>query len=131
MIQRCTNPRAAHYRNYGARGIRICDEWRDFKVFYRWATKNGWAKGLELDRKDNNGNYEPDNCRWVTSAVNNLNKRTNRIIVFNGETKTLKEWSLITGIHPKTITGRLDLLQWSISDALTHKPSSRRLCLRS
>lgn len=119
MVQRCCNPKAASYRNYGGRGIRICSAWREFKEFYQWAIVNGWAEGLELDRVDNNGNYEPSNCRWVTPAENNLNKRTNRLITFNGQTKTLKEWGQSTGLHPKTITGRLDLLRWSVADALT------------
>jgi len=122
MVQRCTNPKAAHYRNYGARGISICTEWRDFKTFHAWAIANGWAEGLEIDRRDNNGNYEPSNCRWVTHAENNLNKRTNRLVTYAGQTKTLKEWSDLTGLRYKTIQGRLDILKWDTEKALTTPP---------
>lgn len=130
MVQRCTNQRNAHFHNYGARGIGINPEWRKFKCFYVWAISNGWEQGLELDRVDNNGNYEPSNCRWVTPAVNNLNKRTNRLITHDGETKTLTEWSRSTGLSVKAIQGRLDSLHWDIARALT-TPSSRSQCLLS
>lgn len=122
MIQRSTNPKAAHYHNYGARGIQVCAEWRDFKKFHQWAITSGWAEGLELDRKDNNGNYEPDNCRWVTHSVNNLNKRNNRLLTFNEQTKTLTEWSHLTGLQPKTIQGRIDAMGWDVGKALTTPP---------
>lgn len=122
MIQRCTNPKSYHYRNYGARGIMICSEWRNFKNFHKWAIENGWAEGLEIDRINNDGNYEPSNCRWVTPAVNNLNKRTNRLLTFDGQTKTLKEWSDLTGLRYKTIQGRIDIMKWSVEKALTTPP---------
>lgn len=123
MVQRCVNSKSAHFHNYGGRGIAICSEWRDFKAFYAWAIVNGWAEGLELDRVNNNGNYEPCNCRWVTPAQNNLNKRTNRNLTYQGQTKTLKEWSLLTGLRVKTIQGRLDSLGWDMEKTLTTPPS--------
>ncbi len=122
MIQRCYNPKTKAYKNYGARGVTVCGQWREFKVFYAWAISSGWKKGLELDRRNNNGNYEPSNCRWVTHSENNLNKRTNRLITFNGQTKTIKEWSDLTGLRYKTVQGRLDIMKWDIERVLTTPP---------
>lgn len=77
MKQRCGNKNNKDFRHYGGRGIAICNEWHnDFKMFYDWAISNGWQKGLTIDRVDNNGNYEPNNCRWVTMKEQNRNQRS-------------------------------------------------------
>jgi len=76
MKDRCYNRKCDDYPNYGARGIQVCEEWRtDYFAFQEWSLKNGWAKGLTLDRIDNDKNYEPGNCRWTTRKVQNQNKR--------------------------------------------------------
>ena len=76
MIQRITNENHKFYKNYGGRGIIICEEWdQSAKVFIEWALSNGWKKGLHFDREDNDGNYEPGNCRFVTRYESNLNRR--------------------------------------------------------
>jgi len=76
MKKRCYKPNTTGYQHYGDRGIRVCIRWKgSFKSFYNWAMANGWQEGLEIDRKDNDGNYHPDNCRFVTRAVNNNNRR--------------------------------------------------------
>lgn len=75
MKQRCFNKNKDHYDRYGGRGITICNEWRDsFKAFYEWCMENGYEKGLTLDRENNDGNYCPENCRWVTHLVNIRNR---------------------------------------------------------
>lgn len=75
---RCHNPNVSCFHRYGGRGITICKEWdNDFKVFYDFAINNGWKKGLNIDRKDNDGNYTPSNCRFVTSTINNRNTSSN------------------------------------------------------
>jgi hypothetical protein len=83
----------ANYRHYGARGVRVCDEWQSFINFRDWATSHGYDDSLQLDRIDPNGNYEPNNCRWVTTLVNASNKRNTRFLTAFGETKPLAEWT--------------------------------------
>jgi hypothetical protein len=70
MLYRCYNPKNREYTYYGARGIKVCDAWLDFRNFEPWAIQNGWQKGLTIDRTDNDGNYEPSNCRFITRAEN-------------------------------------------------------------
>lgn len=95
MKQRCYNPKNCNYQRYGARGIGVCDEWNaSFHAFEAWAYANGYKKGLSLDRyPDNNGNYEPSNCRWTTQKEQCRNKRTSVVLTAFGETKTAIEWS--------------------------------------
>lgn len=75
MNRRCYNEKRDNYARYGGRGITVCEEWRnDFKTFYDWAINSGWAEGLWIDRRENDGNYEPSNCRWVTVGESNINR---------------------------------------------------------
>ena len=92
MKQRCQNPNCHSYKNYGGRGINICDEWLDFENFYEWALSSGYQDELQIDRINNDGNYEPSNCRWVTPKENARNKRNNRYITIDGETRCISEW---------------------------------------
>lgn len=75
MRQRCNNSKSHDYEHYGGRGIKVCDEWDDFEAFKEWAMSNGFKEGLVIDRRDNNGNYSPDNCRWVDYSTNEFNRR--------------------------------------------------------
>lgn len=119
MIQRCHNPNHHQYCSYGGRGITVCDEWRnDYSCFREWALKNGYVQGLTIDRIDNNGGYSPQNCRWATYKEQNRNKRSNRNITLNGETKCLTEWAEFFGISVFTATRRLNK-GWSAKDAFT------------
>ena len=124
MKQRCLNPKSKNYSNYGGRGIKLCKEWEKFENFYIWAIKNGYKDNLSIDRINVNGNYEPSNCRWVTSKQQQLNKRNTPHITFNHHTHTLLEWSVITGINISTLRKRIFNYGWSIEDALTIQPSS-------
>jgi hypothetical protein len=93
MIKRCTNPNCASYRNYGGRGISVCTEWRDFVRFQNWASSQGYEPGLTIDRIENDGNYEPGNCRWATSSQQRRNSRQAlHLITAFGETKCLSDW---------------------------------------
>lgn len=109
---RCYVPNSVSYKLYGARGITMCDEWKnDYNAFREWAMANGYdasAKRGEctLDRIDVNGIYEPNNCRFVSSKTQNNNKRTNILITSNGETHSLAEWARIRNIPIDTIKWR-------------------------
>lgn len=94
MKDRCYNPKSAAYSYYGGRGIAICSEWLDnFMNFYNWAMANGYKENLTIERKDVNGNYEPDNCEWIPQSEQSRNKTNCHYIEYKGEVKTLSEWS--------------------------------------
>ncbi len=117
--QRCLNPNNRSYKNYGLRGISICDEWKnDFNTFYTWSMKNGYNSKLSIDRINNNGNYEPSNCRWVDRTTQANNKRTNHFITYDNKTLTIAQWSQETGISPCAIYCRLQR-GWSPEKTLT------------
>lgn len=82
MKYRCNKNKSHLFVNYGGRGITVCDEWLDFNVFYKWAKENGWKEGLQLDRINNDGNYEPGNCQFITNAENNaIGKKRKGLII--------------------------------------------------
>lgn len=120
MKWRCNNENAASYHNYGGRGISVCKAWEQFEPFMEWALKNGYSDELSIDRIDNNGNYCPDNCRWVNAKEQANNRRTNNLITANGETLTISEWEKKSGLSRQLILWRLRH-GWSPNDA-TSKP---------
>lgn len=98
MKNRCYNPNVKSYNDYGGRGIKICEEWNGengFQNFYDWAIANGYTDELSIDRIDNDGNYEPSNCRWVTDERQARNKRNTIMIEHNGVEKSISEWAEI------------------------------------
>lgn len=108
MKARCNNKNYNEFYLYGGRGISICDEWvSDFMTFHEWAMANGYTDDLSIDRVNNNGNYEPSNCRWATNFEQANNKRNNRHITYNNAMLTLPQWSVISGINVKTLGSRL------------------------
>ena len=111
MKARCYNPNNNRYYRYGARGICICDEWLDkengYLNFKKWALNNGYSDTLTIDRINVDGNYEPANCKWSTNKEQSNNRSTNRFIEYNGQRKTIAEWSEITGIPQHRIWNRL------------------------
>ena len=108
MIQRCNNPKNYWYKNYGARGIKICDDWlNDFMNFYNWSVKNGYNEELTLDRINVNGIYKPSNCRWVTRLIQQNNTRKNKLITYKNETHTSPEWERKLNLPPRYISNRL------------------------
>lgn len=123
MKKRCYDTKFKQYKDYGGRGIAICEEWmNDFFSFYDWAITNGASKELTIDRKDNNGNYSPENCRWVDRITQANNARSNRILEYNGVSHTLAEWSRITGVSESAIRWRLDNMHVSVGQALGFVP---------
>lgn len=125
MRYRCFTPSCEAYGNYGGRGITVCAEWESYEAFRDWSLNNGFGEGLSLDRIDNDGDYCPENCRWVSMKVQQNNRRVNHCITFNGATRTIGEWATVTGIGWTTIKERLKR-GWSIGDALTKTPQKRR-----
>lgn len=105
--KRCTNPRTKSFVNYGGRGIKICDAWADYRMFKEWALAHGYRDTLTIDRINNNGNYEPGNCRWATVGEQSLNKRTTKLLSYKGETKSVQEWAASIGIGYKILWARL------------------------
>lgn len=108
MKDRCSRSTCESYQNYGGRGVFVCQEWVvSFPEFRAWALDNGWSKGLQLDRADNDGPYAPSNCRFVNHKQNNRNKRTNVRVTVAGVDKTLVEWAELNGLQPQTINNRI------------------------
>lgn len=99
MKGRCFNPNIKEYKWYGGKGISVCPEWMNFQVFYDWAMDNGYADSLTIDRIDQNGNYCPDNCRWLALSDQQSNRSNNRHLTYRGETRTVKGWSEKFGIE--------------------------------
>ena len=121
MKDRCYNINNKNYKNYGRRGIKVCEEWKnDFMSFYNWAMKNGYRDDLTIDRIDVNGNYESSNCRWVTIKQQQNNKRNNHILYYKNEKHNITEWASILRINRATIYSRLKY-GWSIEEALSKK----------
>lgn len=125
MKQRCMNSNNNRYSDYGGRGITVCKEWMDFTPFKTWAFENGYNSSLTLDRIDNNKGYSPQNCRFVTQAIQAKNKRSNHLITFDGETKTVTEWSKYVGMNESALFTRLQR-GWSIERALTQPVQARK-----
>lgn len=119
--QRCYNSKHKEYKNYGERGIVLCEEWlNDFMNFYNWAVDNGYSDTLSIDRKDVNGIYEPDNCKWSNDKEQSNNKRNNRYLTINGETKTISQWADCSEVSHQTIRGRLNR-GWEVNEKLLKK----------
>lgn len=117
MKQRCYNENHKQYKDYGQRGIKICNEWHEFINFYNWAINNDYQDNLTIDRINNNDNYEPDNCRWVNMKIQSNNRRSNHIIEYKNEKHTLKEWCDILKLNYKTIQTRINSLKWDAEKA--------------
>jgi len=117
MKDRCQNAHGRHFPGWGGRGIKVCERWHKFENFFadmgpRPSTKHS------LDRIDNDGNYEPGNCRWATWTEQASNRRNNDMVQFRGETRTLNEWSRVLGIGQGTLWHRLYTSKWSVDEAL-------------
>lgn len=114
MIGRCYNATDAAYDNYGGRGIVMCNEWKNsFCSFYDWALENGYNDSLTIDRIDVDGNYCPENCRWVDQKTQQNNRRDNVFVEYNGKRITVAQLAEITGAKPASLRRRLKT-GWSV-----------------
>jgi hypothetical protein len=126
MISRCTKPTNAKFKDYGGRGIKVCDRWMGLTGFDNFIEDMGdRLDGASIDRIDNNGDYCPENCRWATREQQERNKRTTRYLTFEGHRKPLAEWAEFCGIPRKLLQYRVDH-GWAIEKALT-QPINRNL----
>lgn len=120
MIQRCTNPKWPKWEHYGGRGISVCEHWLAFENFYADMGDPPSAKH-SIDRRDNNGNYEPGNCRWATKREQCSNQRRNHNVTFGGRTQAVIQWAREFGVNPDTLRHRLKK-GWDIGLALSTPP---------
>lgn len=118
ILVRCKPKFASRSSAYSAKGIKVCEEWKDYKTFKEWALKNGYRDDLTIDRIDVNGDYEPSNCRFATQKEQQNNRSNNHILTFNGKSRTIAQWADEVGINARAIFKRLKR-GWSVEDALT------------
>jgi hypothetical protein len=119
MISRCNEPKKNSYPRYGGRGIKVCDQWQGPNGYLNFLYDMGRKPDpkMQIDRKDNNGNYEPSNCRWATRKEQNRNSRNNHLIIFNGETQPLCVWAERFKISAKMLSWRIEN-GWPIETAI-------------
>jgi len=119
MIHRCEYKKSNRYKNYGGRGISVCEEWRNsYEEFRDWALSNGYSDDLSIDRIDVDGNYCPKNCRWVTEEVQANNTSKNHLIYWQGKRQSLAQWEKEIGFRSGTLSQRISR-GWSIEKALS------------
>lgn len=107
IINRCYRKNEPNYENWGGRGIKVCNEWKDdFMTFHNWAIDNGYREGLSIDRIDNDKGYSPDNCRWTTNKQQSNNRRSNIFLEYEGKTQTIMQWSEELGNKYGTMIAR-------------------------
>jgi hypothetical protein len=119
MKNRCLNPKNKGYQHYGSRGISVCDRWLKFENFY--IDMGEKPEGMSLDRKNNDGPYSPENCRWATPREQSNNQRSNHLITYQDKTQTLSQWAEELGISRNTLLNRLTS-RWTVEKALTTPP---------
>ena len=120
MLERCRNEKNRFFHRYGGRGIGVCKEWNDYEAFSTWAMNHGYQDGLSIDRINNDGDYKPDNCRWVTAKQQHYNTSQCRYETIDGVTKCIAEWAAEYGIRHGLVLHRL-ARGMSIVEALTKK----------
>lgn len=127
MLKRCYDENSQDYNNYGARGINVCEEWKNNPInFVNWCNNNGYKKGLSIDRINNDGNYEPSNCRWVNMKEQARNRRSSRLLPFNGKMISMAEYCEINKISYAAISKRLNELGWDEQRALSTEVRQRQ-----
>jgi hypothetical protein len=125
MLSRCYNKNNTEYKNYGGRGIKVCDRWREsFLNFF--GDMGECPNRYTIDRINNDGDYEPENCRWIDTLRQANNKRTNRYLTYKGEAHTVADWARILGVGYWLLSDRLNKLGWSVEEALSAPAGVKR-----
>ena len=127
MVQRVTNPNNDRYNCYGGRGIIINNEWMIPENFIEWAIKNGYKEGFTIERIDVNGNYEPNNCKWITMKEQYDNRQNTRLITYEGKTQTRAKWARELGSNAEKLRYRIDIAKWSVERAFKDALNFRKL----
>lgn len=127
MIRRCENKSFENYNHYGGRGIKVCERWHKFENFL--SDMGEKPEGKTLDRIDNDGNYEPGNCKWATGTEQARNKRDVPLYEVKGVKKSIAEWSEISGINRETIRCRIKKRGWNVERAIFEKPKMKAGCV--
>lgn len=130
MLNRCENPNEYAYKWYGAKGIKVCEEWHDYAVFREWAMATGYdetavSHQCSIDRINGDMDYCPDNCRWVDAKAQSNNRKSNVLLTYNGKTQNLKQWSEETGIRYGLLESRWRK-GWEVQDILDHSDKRRK-----
>jgi len=120
MKSRCENPNVPSFKDYGSRGISICERWKDFSLFESDVAL-GYFEGATLERVNNDGPYSPANCKWATKTAQANNRRSSRFIKYNGETKTLAQWIRFLRLKSSTVRQRFYCLKWPINKVFEYK----------
>ena len=129
--ERCYNPNSKAYKRYGGRGIAMCDEWlNSYQAFEDWCLSHGFSKELAIDRIDNDGDYAPNNCRFVTAKENNQKRNTTLWFTINGKTKNLQQWCDFYGMKRGTVETRLKN-GWSIEEALSKPVKNKEKLIKA
>ena len=129
MRNRCNNPNNRKYERYGARGIRVCDEWdSSYEAFRDWCLANGYRRGLTIERLDVDGDYSPENCIFATQKVQQNNRSNNHRITYNGATRTMSEWADLLGMSYKMLEHRLNR-GWTVDEAFTIPKGGKRYAM--
>lgn len=127
MLHRCYNPTNKSFKTYGGKGIGVCNDWRyNPSSFLEWAEENKYKEGMSLDRLDNEGDYCPENCRFIPISEQSYNRKTNNNITFRGETRNITEWAKHLKIPRSTLSKRIHKFKWSIERAFTTPVKQRR-----
>lgn len=130
MKNRCYNSSCKDYKDYGARGITMCESWKNgFLSFYVWALQSGWKEGLSIEREDVNLGYCAENCKWIPVNEQPKNRRGVMKITHNGETHTIPEWAEKLGISRRTLSARINSKNFTIEQAL-EMPVNKKLARR-
>jgi len=117
--QRCNNPNHRYYKDYGGRGIDICEEWsNNFEAFYYWCIENGYKRKLQIDRRDNSKGYSPNNCRWISASDNCLNKRNTVYVEYGNERMTLSSFCKTMGLDYGKTRERVRGHGWSLEKVI-------------
>lgn len=126
MVSRCSNEKNPKYKDYGKRGIFVCKEWIDSRsAFFEWSLNNGYEEGLEIERKNNNDGYYPENCEWITRKQQCRNMRSNIFISIGGIEKCISEWCEIYNLSKNAIYARVNL-NWKLDENIILTPIKKR-----